>query len=149
MANILKTGKTYTDRRKQEYDNAYMVIDDFLGFQLPDPRLEFTVKIWKDKATKDAYTGDPLASPPVAPNRTLIPVYEKKISMNSTDLFTYLSSPVSTPNATEIPKDFILTQLYKFLGTELPDIQGVTWSDWKSDVVGGVPQIIPNKKRRR
>lgn len=129
MANILKENKTYTDVRGVVYGDAYMVVDSFMGNKYPTPRLSFTVQIYKDQAAQQAGNS---------------PVYETGIIMETADIAVYLGTPKDAADQ-EIPTEFARKHIYLYLGTEQPEIQGVVWGDWISDVPGGVPQTLNHK----
>jgi hypothetical protein len=123
MANILKEGKTYTDVRGVIYNNAYMVVDQSQSRALP-PGIVLTVNIYKDSVSR--LVG-------------LQPILSTSLEMNTTNIVTYIGTPKDA-NVQEVPLDFLKKWIYRFIGTEMPSILGVVWSDWKSDENGGIPQ---------
>lgn len=129
MANILKEGKTYKDVRGVVYENPYMIIDDTYGSNTPVQTFHFSVKIYADQEAK---TGG------------YEPVLFARIEMLLDHIGTYLVTPKAA-NAMESPLGFAKKHVYMYLGTEMPNLLGVSWEDWKSDEEGGVPQTIFRK----
>lgn len=126
MANILKDTKTYIDSRGVVYDDAYMIIDDFVGTNTPTPKFSFTLKIFKDSQAKTDIKE---------------PIFGYGFTMNTAQIVSYLGTPKDA-NSQEVPVEFAKKHIYIFLGTELPNISTITWTDWVSDVSGGVPQTL-------
>lgn len=123
MANILKEGKSYKDVRGVAYENPYMIIDDTTGSNTPIQSFTFWVKIYADL---DAKLGN------------YEPILSSRINIALDDIGTYLIAPKSA-QAMESPLGFAKKHVYIYLGTVMPSLLGVIWSDWKSDEVGGKP----------
>lgn len=117
MAEILKSGRTYTDVRGVVYSNAYMVIDRSTSQALPAPSVTFELNIYKDSASRTS---------------GFQPIFSAAVSMNSTQVAAYLGTPKDT-GSTEVPLAFIKKHIYTFLTTELPVVPSVVWDDWQSD----------------
>lgn len=129
MANILKPDKTYTDSRGVVYEDAYMIIDDFVGTSMPSPSFRFTLKIFKDAQAKIDLKE---------------PIFGFGFTMDTQMILTYLGTPKDAADQ-EIPVEFAKKHIYTYLGTELPDVPTIVWGDWVSDVPGGVPQTLHHK----
>lgn len=129
MANILKPDKTYTDSRGVVYDDAYMIIDDFVGTSIPSPSFRFTLKIFKDEQAKTDLKE---------------PIFGYGFTMEAPMIASYLGTPKDAADQ-EVPVEFAKKHIYIYLGTEMPNVPTIVWSDWISDVPGGVPQTIQGK----
>lgn len=129
MANKLKADKTYKDKRGVIYDSPYMIIDDTHGTSTPTQSFVFKIKIYASETHK---------------TENYEPIFEWQYTMSVPDIVTYLATPQSAASS-ESPLNFARKHVYRYLGTELPETPTITWSDWKSDEVDGVPQTRPGR----
>lgn len=134
MANILKDGKTYAIPQGLGTSAAYMVIDR-INFDKVGGRVLVDVSIW---ASKDFKASENAAL------RTNTYLIQQEMAFSVTDLMPYFF--VTDPDgATKTVRDLMLIHTYLALTGLRPDIPGVNWDDWTSDIAGGLPQTLIHK----